>query len=274
MISRRGLCHVSLLVAVAVLPASVLGPGLVVLMVETAPVPRVMAGMTVILRALHIGYRCRVGLVGRRGVWPGRALSTVGCGWVGVAHWSRRCRLGTVIEAHTDRGSHRLPLVPTAIVVSPPAAASTTAAVRCLVRRLGMTAPLVSGGSGLWSSRWVDRTVVRSGRGRISRLAVGLRLRMAVDLRCEVGVIVLGRQGRVCAWLLGMLLSVLGMPLLLLRSWVCGLRGLRARVGGIALRSVRRSLWAVAIGCRGGLVVAASIRTSSSSPPWRMAASL
>ena len=76
-------------------------------------------------------------------------------------------------------------------------------------------------------------------------------------------------QGSVRARLLRVLLGVLGMPLLLLllRTWVGGLGGLRARVGGIALRSIGRSLWAVVVGCRGGLVVAAaSVRTSSSSP--------
>jgi hypothetical protein len=157
-------------------------------------------------------------------------------------------------------------LVTTAIVVSP-AAASTTAAVRSLIRRLGVTTPLVSGESRLRSSRWVDRSVMWSGDGSIGRLAVGLRLGMPVDLRCVVGVVVLGRQGGVRVWLLRVLLGVLGMPLLLLRSWVGGLRGLRARVGGTALRSIRWSLWAIAIGCCGRLVVATSIGTSSSSPP-------
>lgn len=119
----------------------------------------------------------------------------------------------------------------------------------------------------LWDT--IDR------RGRWVRLAIGRLLRavlvlglaairrlLLVDLRGVVGMVVLGRQGRVRRTLRGMLLAMVGVPLLLRLLGVAGL-GRRAGVGYGSLRAVGRLLAVAIAGVR--LVVATSIGAASTS---------
>lgn len=228
----------------------------------------VKAAATVMARAVG-----RTAIKGRRvghiGSWGGVALIRGGwvlgrrcrrsAVWVGSAHWSGAWLGMAVIKSHPNRRTHHLPLWATSIIVAATSAAS--AAVSSVGRRsLWMSTPL-------WDT--IDR------RGRWVRLAIGRLLRavlvlglatirrlLLIDLRGVVGMVILGRQGRVRCTLRGMLLAVVGVPLLL---WLLGVAGLgrRAGVGNGSLRAVGRLLAIAVAGVR--LVVATSIRAAPTS---------
>ena len=99
-------------------------------------------------------------------------------------------------------------------------------------RRLGWPSPLRSGMGIGGRRRRVWLAVGRLGRRLVLGLGAIWRL-LLVDLGGVVGVIVLGRQRGMRRGVRGVLLSVLGVPLLLLRRRLRGVLGLgrRARVG-------------------------------------------
>lgn len=214
----------------------------------------------------HVGSGGRIALVRRR-VLCGRSGGSGVRVW--SAHWSG-CRRGrTGIKSHANRRAHHLPLVSSPIVVAatPATPAAVSAMSRCSLR-LGRASPLGSGMRIWWGSRRVGLAVGRLGRRLVLGLGAVRRL-LLVDLGGVVGVVVLGRQRGMRRGVRGVLLGVLGMPLLLLLRrrrllLILGL-GRRAGVGGGIRRAVC-GLLGVAVGVgRMGCVVAASIGAAPAS---------